>query len=195
MTSVTAPKDSSKLASAAEELVKAACSHVQSTSLKMSNETVETLKSLSIGSSSIGKSVESIKTLIAVNMTALDQSISNLQNEVVKLNAKIVFQTKCQNLEWAISNVGINAFKYFLKSEGCREIESTIFVKWVLLSFRTGKGHYITNRSMKQYSYLESDILEGERQFREALSDQIHELIGQKPRIALADDGYAIYYS
>jgi hypothetical protein len=31
--------------------------------------------------------------------------------------------------------------------------------------------------------------------FRVALSKQIHELLGQKPRIAVAEDGYAIYYS
>jgi hypothetical protein len=34
-----------------------------------------------------------------------------------------------------------------------------------------------------------------EKLFREALEAQIHELTGQKPRIAMADKGYAIYYS
>jgi len=39
------------------------------------------------------------------------------------------------------------------------------------------------------------NIEEEEKQFREALSNQIHELTGQKPRISMADNDYAIYCS
>jgi hypothetical protein len=48
MTSVVPSKDSSKLATAAEELIKAACSHVETTSLTIGKETVEELKKLSL---------------------------------------------------------------------------------------------------------------------------------------------------
>ena len=38
-------------------------------------------------------------------------------------------------------------------------------------------------------------IENGETQFREKLSEQIHELLGQKPRVDKAANGYAILYS
>ena len=180
MLSAPASKDSSKLAIAAEELIKAACSHVETTSLTLGKETVEGLKSL--------------KTSVDSKMNTLDQSISNLKEEVVKLNSAISIQAKDQKLQWAISNAGLNSFEYYGKDTNYKQVESSSFVKTILFSFRKGMGFYVTDRSMAQYSYGR-DVEEGEKQFRDALSKQIHELIGQKPRIALADDGYAIYYS
>jgi hypothetical protein len=50
------------LAIAAEELIKAASSHVEYTSLTIGKEIVECLKKLSIGSTSIEKSLELLKT-------------------------------------------------------------------------------------------------------------------------------------
>jgi hypothetical protein len=35
----------------------------------------------------------------------------------------------------------------------------------------------------------------GEKQFRDKLSQRIHDLLGHEPRISVADNGYAIYYS
>lgn len=193
MVSEPASKDSSKLAMAAEELIKAACSHVESTSLTIGKETVEGLKKLSIGSSSIEKSVESLKTSIDSKLNTLNQSISNLKEEVVGLNSAIAVQTKNQKLQWAIENSGLNSFHFYVK-DSYNRVESTSFTKAILLSFRKGTGHYITNRSMKEYNRYGNDTEEGEKQFRDALSTQIHELLGQKPRIAVADNGYAIYY-
>ena len=77
-------KDSSKLTIAAEELIKAACSHVESTSLTIGKETVEGLQKLSVGSSSIQKSVESLKTAVDAKLDTLNQSISSLTKEVVQ---------------------------------------------------------------------------------------------------------------
>lgn len=54
-------KDSSKLATAAEELIKAACSHVETASISIDKETVEGLKKLSESSSSIEKQMESMQ--------------------------------------------------------------------------------------------------------------------------------------
>jgi hypothetical protein len=50
--------------------------------------------------------------------------------------------------------------------------------------------HYVTNRSLIQqcYPYGKDKVEDGEKQFREALTSQIHL---QKPRIAVADSGYA----
>ena len=96
-------------------------------------------------------------------------------------------------LQWAIENSGLNSFHFYVK-DSYNRVESTSFAKTILLSFRKGTGHYITNRSMKEYNRYGNDTEEGEKQFRDTLSTQIHELLGQKPRIAVADNGYAIYY-
>ncbi len=90
-----------------------------------------------------------------------------------------------------------NQLVQVLKDNEYSGVESTGFVKTVLLSFRKGTGHYVTNRSLIPdcYRYGKDKVEDGEKQFREALTSQIHELIGQKPRIAVADSGYAIYYS
>jgi hypothetical protein len=71
-------------------------------------------------------------------------------------------------------------------------------VKSILMSFRRGDGRYITGRSIDIDYHYYSDakkIEDGEKQFRDKLSQQIHDLLGVKPRVAVADNGYAIYYS
>ena len=121
-------------------------------------------------------------------MNTLNQSISNLKEEVVGLNSAIARQEKNQKLQWAITNAGLNSFEFYMKD---KLIESTSFVVAILLSFRKGTGHYITNRRLKYSGNLEDD----EKQFRDALSTQIHDLLSQKPPIAVAENGHAIYYS
>jgi len=64
-----------------------------------------------------------------------------------------------------------------------------------LLAFQRGEGWYIDNRSIVCYNSNAKMIEDGEKQFREKLSNQIHGLIGQKPRVALSNNSYAIFYS
>jgi hypothetical protein len=200
---MSATKDMSKLTMAAEELIKAASTHVESSSLTIGKETVEGLKRLSVNSTSIEKSVESLKLSHDSKMNTLIQSIAELKKEMVQLNANVVLQTaqavlqtKHQVLEWAISNVELNAFKYYKKG-GYQSLElSASLVREVLMFFRQGLGCYIENNSLTPYnSYDKERNEEGEKKFRDALSTQIHSLTGQKPRIAMTDGRYTIYYS
>ncbi len=145
-------KDSSKLAIAAEELIKAACSEVKATSLAIGKETVEGLKKLLIGSSSVETSVMSLKSSMDSKLNTLNQSILNLKEEVVMLNNAITLSTKEQKLQWAVSNAGTNSFKYCSESSNhTHEVNSTDFVKTILFSFRRGVGCDITKRSMTRY--------------------------------------------
>jgi hypothetical protein len=80
-------------------------------------------------------------------LNTLNQSILNLNAEVVALNSAIAIQTKNQKLQWAIANAGINSFHFYAKGKK-NQLESTSFVKTILFSFRKGTGHYITNRSL-----------------------------------------------
>lgn len=203
----TGGRDSSQLAIAAEELIKAACTHVDSTSIALGKETVDSLKELSAGSAAMKASVDA-------KLNTLNQSISSLKDEIVKQNAITVLQisalktaidvqTKDQKIQWAFSNAEFNSFNYYEKPatgyHGCdtRTVSSSNFVKLTLLTFKQGDGRYIINRSMSQYGpYTEAKTIEeGEKQFRDKLSQQIHDLLGHKPRISVADNGYAIYYS
>ena len=193
MISESASKDSSKLAMAAEELIKAACSHVESTSLTIGKETVEGLKKLSIGSSSIEKSVESLKTSMDSKLNTLNQSISNLKEEVVPL----LFKRRIKSCNGQSKTLRIIIFLRLIfqkfEKKDDRRVEFTSFVKTILLSFRKGTGHDITNRSCQPYHYR-NDTKNGEKHFRDELSKHIHELLGHEPRIALGDNGYEIYY-
>jgi hypothetical protein len=73
---MTTAKDSSKLATAAEELIKAACTHIESTSLTMGKETVEELKKLCLGSSESKETVAALKDSIDSKLNTLTQAIT-----------------------------------------------------------------------------------------------------------------------
>jgi flagellar hook-associated protein FlgK len=95
----SSPKDSSKLATAAEELIKAACSHVETASLSIGKETVEWLKKLSLDSASVEKSVVALKDSLDSKLNILVQSVSTLAKEIAKLNENIAAQTEDQKLQ------------------------------------------------------------------------------------------------
>ena len=146
---VTEPvtKDLSKMALAAEELIKAASSHVEAATLSIGEETLDCLKELTIGSSLIEKSMDSLKTSMDSKMNTLNQSILNLKEDVSELKKELALQTKNQKLEWAFSNAGYNSFKYYKKG-GYGEVDSKIFVQDIMLGFKQGRGYDITNKSM-----------------------------------------------
>jgi CO dehydrogenase/acetyl-CoA synthase alpha subunit len=201
---MSATKDMSKLTLAAEELIKAASTHVESTSLAIGKETVEGLKQLSVNSTSIEKSVEALKLLQESKMNTLIQSIAELKKEMTELNANVVLQTKHQTLEWAISNAEMGSFKYYEKADNyncyhCNrsQVASAELVRLVLMIFRNGSGRYIDKLGLTHTSSggVNDQNKESEKNFRDALSTQIHNLTGQKPRFAITDGRYAIYYS
>jgi hypothetical protein len=179
-------RDSSQLALAAEDLIKAACTHVDSTSVALGEETVEGLKELSAGSAALKSSVDA-------KLNTLNQSISSLKEEMSSLKVAIDVQTKDQKLQWAITNADVNAFLYYDKETSPnREAYSTRLVRSILMSFRKGEGMCIKRSTCKNSSKRIEDM---EKQFRDKLSQQIHDLLGHKPRITVVDQGYAIYYS
>lgn len=137
-------RDTTQLAIAAEELIKAACTHVDSTSLTLGKDTVEGLKEVSAG-------LAALKLSNDTKLNTLNQSISNLKEEIVNT---INIQSKVQKMQWAITNAGINAFEYYNKEySGCRNTKttSTRFTKEILFAFQRGVGWYIDNRSMSPY--------------------------------------------
>lgn len=202
LSNASTSKDTSKVAIAAEELVRAVCTNIESIPIEIGRETVEGLKKLSMDSLLIEKSVVSLKESIDTKLNTLDQKLNTLNQtlsitnaQLVLLNNTVAQQFKCQKLEWAISHSDIGSFKYFHHNDYSRETVSTVFVKEVLMCFRKGDGAYISNRSVNDFYYDQETAKKGEKQFREKLCAQIHSLIGHKPRIEeFPDNKYAIYY-
>jgi hypothetical protein len=177
------------LAVAAEELVKAACAHVETTSLSLGRDTVAGLTKIASHTSSIVTSIPSLKDSVATS--------------IISLKDTDALSSKRHELGWAIDHADLNSFKYYEKEKrgySSSAVSSTAFVKTVLISFRQGKGHYIKDRSLHEQSYSsysndKSEPEAGEQRFRDALASQISDLTGVQPRVEKASDGWAIYYS
>jgi chromosome segregation ATPase len=88
----------------------------------------------------VQQSIAAVKASFDSKLNTLNQSLTDLKEQIVKLNEKVATQTKNQKLEWAISNAGTNSFKFYTKDNDYSGVESTGFVKTVLLSFRKGLG-------------------------------------------------------
>jgi hypothetical protein len=121
------------LASAAEELVKAARAHVDT--------------------SAAGRDT-------VVGLAKLKETVDSKTNTIVtsinRLNANVVLASKRHELGWAIENADINSFAYYKKSDGNyygASEDSAGFVKDVLLTFREEKGRYIRDCSLDESSY------------------------------------------
>ena len=165
-------KDSSKLASIADELIRAAYAEAESTSVAIiGKEALEGLKKLSLNSSLVQKSIESLKSSLDSQMNTLNQSIVDLKEE-------IALQTKNQTLEWAIGYIR----KYSISDSTSNGILQILF------SFRRGDGHPVR--------YLHFHDKEMRKTFRDDLIQQIHRFTGRMPQIEDIDhDGFTIYYS
>jgi cell division GTPase FtsZ len=199
MSSLKANNDASKLSLAAEELIKAASSHVESASLEIGNITIQELKNVAMSSSNMEQRLQDLKESIDSKINTMNQQLlacsqnlssmeSNFTASMTLMNQSVAQLTKNQTICWAIEHAEVNQFE-FLNSGGIAK--SGQFVKETLLYFRTGVGRYIPTDYFIRYA---SD---GEKAFRDALSKQIHELLGQKPRIALKEgtEQYCNYYS
>jgi chromosome segregation ATPase len=230
LTPLASTKTMPTLILAAEELVKAACSHVESISLNAAKDTLESLNEVATkSSSSMEKSVEfmkeslaenldSIKQSLAVNvesnkqslavnldaikqvdakLTTLNSNIISLQGELANLNKTLEKQASTHKLEWAIANCDkisqpFTYYSYEIKGKSCdyTKSNSSTLIRDILLAFLRGEGCDISYRTMSRQSRDE-----GEKQFREAISKEVQAIIGQKPRIGMAEKGYAIYYT
>jgi hypothetical protein len=166
---------SSKFNNAVGELLKEVCDKVETKSLEVAEETLESLKKLSVGSD------------------ALAQSIASMKGELIKSNNEIIkvlnAQDKDRRMEWALANSSIGCFDYY-ERRGSRKSTAAL-VQTVLMYFRRGSGCSIDNISTSAHFDQES-----QQACRDALVTQLHGLLGSKPRVVLqADNRFAIYYS
>ena len=138
-------------------------------------------------------SVVALKESVEYKMSSLNESISDLTNQVAELNKAISLQSKHQNLAWAISNVKSGHFDY---RGGPSLITST------LMAFRKECGYDITGYYLPHRQiaaafgapmvHRDQSV---QKEFNDVLIDKIHMLTGQKPRVALENEKWFIYYS
>jgi len=198
----------STLVHAAEELVKAACVHVESTSLILAKDTLESLKGIALqSSSSMEKSVDTMKESLTVNtdsikqlemkLSALNSNMLNLKDELTNLSKTLEKQATTQRLQWAVGNCDKISHPFFYysyemkgKSFDYTKKTSSAIIREILLAFLREDGCDISCRTMSKQNRDE-----GEKQFRETISKEIQAITGQKPRIGMDQKGYAIYYT
>ncbi len=189
-TNASPSNSSATMTEAAEALIKAMSSHIESTSL--GPDKIEEFKKLS---PAVQKSIQDLKFAFHSKTNTLLQVINNLKKDVADLTEMVASQSgnhedlfKKQTLEWAISNAHLGSFQYYVQPNIFTWYgDSKEVAKLILLSFRQGNGHDITRYRMNTAS--------GPKEFRNAISVQIHLLTGVKPRIAMEGKSCIIYYS
>uniref|UniRef100_A0A7S4JPE0 Uncharacterized protein n=1 Tax=Odontella aurita TaxID=265563 RepID=A0A7S4JPE0_9STRA len=191
---------SERLATAAEELVKAACVEVETTSLAIGRDSLEELKNIAFNSASLKNDFDDKIDTVNQNLAALKNEVGEVKSEVARLRSDIGNLNKMQRLEWAYSNIGmIESFKYGETHRGQMHNNSVDLCRNILVSFRTGRGHYLpkdaaVNKVATDYYLAVSD--ETKILFRSKICEQLRALTGTMPRLAPQDDGrYIIYFS
>ena len=186
-------KNFSKLTSAAEELIKAASAHVETTSIAIGQETVEELKKISHGSTSIESKLNTLNQNVSSLETKTKVSLAEFSAPMIlyldKVNKSISLQMKHQRLDWAFANADYGSFDFVDKSENyCSPKPSTGIVKTLLSAFRQESGRYIT--SLAKYDAGK----DGKAEFRAAIVEQLFALLGTKPRLECKEEKWIIWY-
>ena len=119
--------------------------------------------------------------------------MEHMSKAIWSLNSSIGIQTKRTVLQLAIQNADSNSFEYY-NIEDATTLDSAELVRQILFAFNAGVWFTLEDCRMSPYDNEEDE--ESEREFREMLRDQIHELTGMKPRIKYEkdDEAYVIHY-
>ncbi len=185
-------KDISKLTQAAEELIKAASSHVETTSLALSRDAVQELKKILLTSTSQESKLENVTS----KLSELSTQITTMNTQIITINQSIKRQTKRQSIDWAYANAEIGSFDYRDKTNGYKK--STELVRSILIFFRKGQGMYVDGNSKHTTTYIpgyttDKGDFEGV-EFRAAIANQLEDLLGTKPRVVSYDGKWTIFY-
>ena len=171
-----------KMREAADQLVKVALDEATIT-----KPIISLREGLDSGFKSQNNVLVSIMEEVA-NMKSIVQSFETLKSGVGDLKAQLILLSKQRSVEWALSNCSLNSFDYYTKDgQTCKSSE---IARLCLLAFRIEFGRYINDGFMDRYNKND----ETQKQFREKLQEQLHELLGKKPRIAKAEHGWCVYY-
>jgi hypothetical protein len=181
----------SKLTLAAEELIKAASAHVETTSIALGQETVQDLKKILNASSRLDSKFDTLNQKVSTLEQNTTGKISEMNAQMMlyldKMNKNISLQMKHQRLDWAFTHSDYGSFEYHEMSK-YGNLQSSALIKSIVSSFRQGLGRHITNFFI--YTGGKSD----KAAFHTAIVDQLFGLLGTKPRVVQQEEKWIIYY-
>ena len=197
-----AESPSSKLAAAAQELLKAAGAEVSSDAQKkISTDLVSFKESFDARLNTVNQSITTLRShaddkanTADQRLASIDQRLASLEQKVLLQTQKISKQTKLQTLSFAMQNAVLVSFTYF----DTYSKESSTLVSNIMISFRRGFGYHLPDGTLQNIDkhYYKEKWEKSNKDFRDKLVEQIHGLTGTKPRVVREGDGpFAIYYS
>lgn len=204
-----------RIANAAMDLVDAVSSSVQSAQLNLQYETNQHLADAK-------KTLESLQTATGSNCNnqALLKAVEDLKNETVAAREEgralrdfLAHMDKARRIEFALQNLSlVNDFKYSSATEITDPYNSDgkaysvssgengkHLIRDILLWFRKGHGLFVTNNFLQSGPPYLSTVKEinplWKQAFEDKLSDELHFVLGQKPRFEHTKDGrVSIHY-
>ena len=177
---------SERLASAAEELAKAAACFDDTASFQGSIDAINNLKAsadakLNTSNQKIGDLNNTVGQVV-VKIVAWNTKMEELNSKVITMNQNLTLNRKMENLAWAIDHVEIISFQYYDGLSYGTSGNSKDLARVVLLSFRRGFGYYLPEVYSTQdnrYGGRSAEVFQkGHAEFRDKFSDQIHALTG-----------------
>jgi hypothetical protein len=178
--------DNSKLAAAAEALVRAAVSKMKSSVVAMDREVIQGIQSIAAdlkGRNDDEKTLEALGVLngkvdvLNSNISQMHKSSLLMQVTMCGIDSSLKTQDKHRRIEFALGHCNLGTFQY---SFGIR---SEDLVKKILLNFRKGSGYYISiEKTLSNCSGCSNETkLTSHQQFRDALTAQLFTLLGVEP--------------
>jgi hypothetical protein len=201
----------SSLVIAAEELVKAACVHIETASATLTKDTLESLKELTLKSSqATEKSIESMNDTIIDKMDSVRKSLTwnmeqvessvkqlddklntlnhnmvNLKDELANLNKTLEKQSITHKLEWAVANFDkiSEPFTFYSYKYSGKSCDFTKCSSSALLKQILLAFLRGEGCDINFRTLSRQNKEDGEKQFREAISKEVQAIMGQRPRI------------
>ena len=163
---------SKKVAAAVEELVKS-CSP---------NGSYETL-------------MKELKQSYDDKSNQLIQAINNMKTELASC---IKEESKKRSLEWAFDNAKYYSFEYYERDvDGVQNSEDLVCN--IVTAFRQGFLSFSFGDccldDVYRFNASNEKIQESQKEFREALTNQLYELTGIEPRVVKIKGGCQVFYS
>jgi hypothetical protein len=190
-----------RIVQAAQELVKAACAEVETSSVAAVRATAESLTHIHGNTTSMNKNILSMEASAAkrsVEETQRHTESLAKQQLIIEGNATIIAQQKIQILQWALLNTQLGTFEFITRDSQFQitNTKSTTVVSSLLSNAMTNCGINLSNNYMilpsdgyYNRSYTEDQLTAGRLAFRTALQSQMFSLTGKQPRLVKKEDG------
>ena len=194
-----------EVADAAMNLVLAVTAGDKASGLALQNTANRHLEDIKTGVDNMKTAVTeegaSTKTTVEEKCASLETKLDALQSVTEELLAATERASKMQRIEFGLNHLALvtENFQYGTKGTGAVVIKGNTdkLFQDILLNFRQDFGTFITNH---QFCDADGKVVplagqeDGKEKFRNELTDRLHKLLGQKPRMATKTDGRILIF-